>query len=232
MSEGSNTQVTETTLDEVDLRYVTTGAERIERYLAGCPDGAGELILTIGRRLGEEVDGNTWGPLYSSLSILLGDDGAGLIAWAATTDPSKLEEMRSRAPSDAANLVCRVVALYGPELKRAWEIWGESPHNWRNISRDVYQDLFTNRAFIRIRIEKYNDEEVVVEGHADSILGLAKGILVALRVVGSRAEFGEPQIQAYLEESDRLLEVLRPDSGPATAVETDNGPTPATPPPA
>jgi hypothetical protein len=231
MAQGSDTKVTATFLDEDDLAFITNGAERIQHYLASCPDGGAQLAMTIRQRLGEGVDGNTWGPLFSSISILVGDAGANLIAWAAMAEPDKLEEMRSHAQSETANLVCRVAALYGPELKRAWEGWGESPHNWRNINRDVYQDLFTNRAFIRIRIEKYNGEEVIVEGPGESILSLAKGILVALRVVGSRAEFGESQIEAYLEESDRLVEILRPNNGRASGVEADNGPTGGAPPP-
>jgi hypothetical protein len=217
---------TDVALDDSDIAVVARGGEDIVKFLADDPNGEERLLGVLDRRLDNDIDEQTWSRVYASLATLVGEGGTNLISWAATVEPNLIDMIDPHVPSEAAALMRRVAATYGAELRNAYERSTELPNNWRAINREVYQDLTRNQAYIRIRIEKYNDEKVLIEGPGDSILGLAKNIIVALRLVGSRQEFSEARIQEYLEEADELLKILRPETNvPTTSVAgAANGP--------
>jgi hypothetical protein len=211
VTEEPAAQSTELELDETDIELLTEGAAQIMQYLGSDAQAEDRLLGMLDRRLSEGIDDATWSHLYKSLTTLVGPRGVTIIAWSATVDPSPIDTIEQHVPPEVTAFVRRIAATYGPELVSAYEHANESPDNWRYVNREVYQDLVRNQPHIRLRIEKYSGEETVIEGPGDSILSLARSIILALRLVGSRDEFSEPRIQEYLEEADQLEQLLRPE---------------------
>src|SRR4051794_39779028 len=143
---------------------------------------------------------------------LLGEDGATLLAWAANTELNPMEDIAKVVDADMGLFIRRVMANFGPELRRAYEHGNELPHNWRYVTRDVYYDLIKGRPYIRVTVEQFNDKEVVLEGTADNMLALTRQLLIPLRLVGASDAFDSAAVEEFLSEFEALRSVLRPET--------------------
>ena len=68
---------------------------------------------------------------------------------------------------------------------------------------------------MRHRIIKINGEEMIVEGNANSLLDLTRSLLTSINLIGTREAFGEREIDAFLAEADKVIDMLRPHDEPS-----------------
>jgi hypothetical protein len=219
MSEANDTRSNEVNLDPDDRAYLRDGAGSIAAFLAGDPDNEGFLFRFLAKRLDGKIDAETWERVRSGLVSLVDENGTTLIGWSTTFDPSPLPAVEHELPVEVARVIRELTAMYGPELRVAYERSSELPDNWRFVHREIYHDLLLSRPYIRLRIEKFSGEETIIEGPGDSILSLARSIIIALRLVPGREDFSEDRIEQYLEEADELARMLRPEEAVPVAPE-------------
>jgi hypothetical protein len=202
----------ESTLSDSDRELLENGEVAIRHYLAAAPDALERLDVVLARRLDGRMNTDTWRVVYSSLETLLGEDGATVVAWTATAEPSPVEDIASVVEPDVANFVRTITAAYGAELRQAYELSRELPNNWRYVNREVYFDLIRNKPYIRFEVETYSNKKMLLEGPPDSMLGLARNLLVTLKLVGSRDAFDDDVTARFIDTANDLLSMLSSDT--------------------
>lgn len=202
----------ENALTDSDRELLDAGGVAIRRYLAAAPDALERLDVVLARRLDDQIDPDTWGVVFASLETLVGVDGATVVAWAATAEPSPIEDIASVVEPDVATFVRTITAAYGAELRQAYELSRELPNNWRYVNREVYFDLVRNKPYIRFEVETYSNKKMLLEGPPDSMLGLARNLLVTLKLVGSRDAFDDDVTAGFIETANDLLSMLSSDA--------------------
>jgi hypothetical protein len=201
--------------DELVRTVVTRSAEQIESFLVSDDQTEEETLALLGRRLSEPIGPATYDVVRDALRALLGEEGANVVHWYIVADGAETGILEQVAPARVAFFVRRIAAAHLPEFQAAYALWKELPDDWRTIHRDVYFDYINQRHIVRHRIQKVSGDEIIIEGNANSVLDLARGFLISTRLVGSRDAFGEPTIEAFLEEADAVLAMLRPQEQPS-----------------
>jgi hypothetical protein len=84
------------------------------------------------------------------------------------------------------------------------------PDDWSVINREISYDLIGERLLVRVRIDKYNGEQVTIEGQASSILELAANLLRTCRMVGRPEVFTPRTIALLTGEYEAFLALIRP----------------------
>jgi hypothetical protein len=154
------------------------------------PGVADALLDLVAARLSRDSDTTTWGELRDSFAVYLGRDPVsieppGLLWTWAQTEPryrQMLEDAFASRPR-IATFVKRVVGKYGPEIRHAYQIWNENPHDWRSVNPRVLLDSTDVPSLLQIVVKKINGEELYLEGPATSILQLTSLLIQALRRV-------------------------------------------------
>jgi len=189
---------------------VAKAAESLRAFLAARPEAPAHVLEILGRRLSGQLDAETWQVLDTSLSNYLGRDLAYLITWTAIDPDMRLPEVEKHASPEVMAFLRTILGLYGPELGNAFAVWNELPNNWQTIYRDVFFDQITQRHLLRLRIDKFSGEKVVIEGPADSIMNLTTGFIFTLRMVGTPDAFSQEWVDQFLKEVDQFTELIRP----------------------
>jgi hypothetical protein len=199
-------------LSEEEARHLLSrGVEELHALLEARPRAMEDVLDILDRRLGGEIDAQTWKVLDDSLAHYLGRDLAHLVAWAVQPDQTaRLEELQRYASPEVMAFFRTILGRYGPEWESALLCWNELSHDWRTLHREVYYDQLNRQPYIRLRIEKYNGETVLIEGNADSILGLTSGLILTLRLVGIPEAFSESRIKQFREEVEEFKDLLFP----------------------
>ena len=130
--------------------------------------------------------------------------------WYTVADGASTGILESVAPERVTFFVRRIAAAHRPELRAAFALWNEVPEDWRSINREIYLDHLNQRYLVRHRIFKVNGDEILIEGNANSVLDLARSLIVSIKLVGNRDAFGEREIANFLGEADAVIALLRP----------------------
>lgn len=197
-------------VSEDSARLLARAAGDLHAFLETHPEAVSHVLDILRRRLGSEINAQTWQVLDASLVNYLGQDLASLAAWTVQPDQgNRLQELEKHASPEVMTFFRTILGLYGPELERAYAVWNELPDNWQTIYREVYYDQLAGRHHLKVRIEKYNGEEMVIEGPPDSILTLASYLILTVRLVGIPDAFSPERIELFLSEADQLIRVLQ-----------------------
>jgi len=191
------------------------GLQELEQFVDLDPNAEQHLAEAIAHEFAAGVTTATWSKLGISLRSLLGEHGRNLFVWPATTGDEndraqRLAEIESRGSPRLVSLTRTILATYGHELTAAYDIDGQYPNNWRSITREVFYDVLGQRPFLRITISKFNGEEVLIEGPADSILSLTRFFIVSLGMVESGESFNPETVDSFLGDLEPLMKLLRP----------------------
>ena len=98
-------------------------------------------------------------------------------------------------------------------MRNAYALFEELDHAWRVFHREVYQDKFNDRHLIKVRIEKFNGQEVILEGDPDSILSLCSNLMQMLNQVGTGVDFNTSHVMEFQEHLTSLLALLHGGEG-------------------
>ncbi len=197
--------------EEAD-RLLAQSAEDLHAFLEARPQAVQHVLDILSKRLGGEINAETWQVLDTSLANYLGRDLAYLVTWVAQSDQgNRIQELEKHASSQVMAFLRTILGLYGLELENAFAVWNEIPDNWRTFYREVYYDQLSERHHLKLRIEKYNGEEAAIEGPPDSILTLTTYMILTLRLVGTPDAFSQDRIDLFLDEAHQLIQLLRPE---------------------
>lgn len=193
---------------------LTRGVAKLQAFLETHPQAQQRVVDILRRRLNGEINAGTWQVMNDSLSQYFSQELAYLLYWVVNVeDPSanRMVEVEQYVSSKVMAFLQTVVGIYGPDLSEAYAHWNQLRDSWRTIYRDVYYDQLNERYHIRVRIEKYNGEEVVFEGNPDSILTLASYLVRTAYMVGTGEAFSPGSVNLFANETKVLAKLLSPE---------------------
>jgi hypothetical protein len=209
------------TLDDA-RPLIERSANAVGDYLAEDDSHDEELLALMERRLEKPWDPETYQRVWDVWKGLLGEEGAYFVHWFfLVRDQPAREIAEEAAPPAVEQFIRRMIAMLGPELDGAFQIWQELPHAWKTINREVHYDLIRGRHQIDLVIEKLNGERVLIEGTADSILNLTRSFLITLGFVGRGDVFSPPAVIAFLDDARNVIEMLTQEEPAGQEVTTD-----------
>ncbi|MDR7521519.1 MAG: hypothetical protein QN168_03545 [Armatimonadota bacterium] len=171
---------------------IAEAAGVLDAFLQARPQADSEVLAVIGRRLGTGVGVKTLGEVHTALSSYLGQDPAYLVAWVTRTDQvNRIAQVEATASPRVAAFLRAILGMYGAELAQAYTRWNELPDDWSLITREIRYDLLNERLLVKVLIDKYNGEQVVIEGPANSILELTVNMLRTCNMVGRTDAFAQ-----------------------------------------
>lgn len=192
----------------------------LDDFLKSDPHTEQRVVDILSRRLSGEINASTWDVMHASLSQYFTEDLAYLLYWVVgVEDPAanRMQDVEKYASPAVMAFLRAVVGIFGADLSNAFHLWNRVPDNWRNLSREVYYDLINQTHRLKVQIEKFNGEEVIIEGPADFVLNLAGALIYTARLVGTREAFSQESIDEFLDESRQLTELLTAEKEEAPA---------------
>lgn len=190
---------------------IARSAADLDRQLESDERLEGVMLELLERRLVKPYDPETYQRAWDIWRGLFGEQAAYYVHWTFMVRDQEAHRQvaEDSAPPRARALVRRMLVTFGPELDAAFQIWQELPEAWKALNREVYYDVIRGRPYIKLLLEKLNGEQIVVEGTADSILGLTRSLIVTLRWVGNADAFSQGGIDLFVDEAEPLLSMLK-----------------------
>lgn len=201
--------------EEYIRSVLQSSAAQIESFLVSDDQTEEETLALLGRRLSGPIDTTTYDLVLDALRALLGGDGANVVHWYTVGNGADTGILEQVASPRVAFFVRRIAAAHLPEFRSAFALWKEVPEDWRTIHRDVFLDYINQRYLVRHRIVKINGEEMIVEGNGNSVLDLTRSLMTSISIIANREAFGEREIEAFLTEADKVIDILRPEDQPS-----------------
>ncbi len=107
--------------------------------------------------------------------------------------------LKDHLSPEARSFIRAILGTYGYELAEAYQRWNEPSNSWRTFYRDIYYDQINNTVLVRVRIQKFNDDEFVIEGSPSSILELCAAFLRTVHMVAVPGEMSRSSVERFLE---------------------------------
>lgn len=175
--------------------------------LAGSDD-KDDFFESLRRVFAREITPSTYSGVLSGPGTLIGGKALVYVVWLARRN----EEDRAKslaeqgASPEAVALVRQTIALFGPELSRAWAIWarGDAAHDWWHVTHRISRTVGDDDYLLTVMIHKKNDESVKLELDQDSLLRLISRLLRPLNEVDDPATFDREDLDEFLETADTL----------------------------
>ena len=198
-------------------------ASGFEAFLETHPQAQDHVVEILDKRLGGQINENTYDGCLQGISDYFGRENAILLLLLIHTSGQEVfEQLRANNAPKTLDVVSRIKGLYYPELADALRRREKLPDDWREVSWEVYFDRLTNRHHLEVKIQKYSGEEPVIKGSPDSILGLTSKLLALLNLVNSFDEFTQESLESFSKEIREFIEQM------GATTETDGGETEGT----
>lgn len=211
----------EETLDSL----LTETLAELDHRLETVPEGPQQVLDALDRRLAARAKADeSWALLDQTLAVYLGAGAATMLTWLILEDPGdepRMPEVEKRGSPATVGFIRNVLGLFGAELRDAFDVYQQLPNDWRVFFRDVYQDPINNTDFIRIRLQKYSGETVILEGGPDSFLTLARNLLLTLQPIAAPDAFAEEAFSRFAETLSEFWRLVLPEEGGAAAEAAD-----------
>ena len=200
----------EASADE-EAKLLSQAVTELDAFLETRPMAEQRLQELLDRQLKSGVTPDTWDAVGDSLTAFVGEEHAQLVAWVLTGDQLQgLQQLEHYASPRVMAFLRSLVGIYGQDLSKAYRASGELPQDWSYIYRNVYYDALTDSYLLRLRLEKYNGEEIFVEGDPNSFLQMTELLMGSLIALGSPEVFTEERISKFQEAAGTLLKLLSP----------------------
>lgn len=191
---------------------LSKGVADLQTFLETHPQAEQQVLDIIRRRLGDNITTTTWQPLLTSLTNYFGLNLAYLMAWVAQYDQrNRIEELEKYNLPQVTTFLRTILGLYGLEMENAFAVWERLPDDWRMFNREIYYDQIKQRHYVRVRIEKYNGQDAIVESYPDGILELTSFFIRTLLMVGTPNAFSQRYIDMFFDEASQLVKFLLPE---------------------
>lgn len=201
----------------VDLRALTgrvSGQQLDELLEAAVVDleqrltaetGTQQVIMDLlARRMAGPRDAATWQAVRDGLSYGVDENVAIIFTWLAGDLSSRLRMFLDRARPNGAQLLRMAFGLYGPDLEAAYSQWNEDPDDWTQITHEVLFNINDSQYRFKIRLRKFNGEQLVFETRPTGFLQLVTILCETLRRVDGPSAFGADWLERFREELKNL----------------------------
>jgi hypothetical protein len=204
-------------MEELSERFRSSTALTSFEHALGDEGVRREIVGALAARLRNKPTANTWKEVADVFSSYFGhaaqdDLEPAAVVGLVALDPATNLQLVAQLVPDRPNLVAflrTIIANHGPEILAAYEMFQESPDDWREIRPRVFYDVLRDQPFLEFRIEKYGGEVLFLEGDATSILKLTHSFVRALASVPTAEPFGPDAATAFVGEAEGLLSRLR-----------------------
>jgi len=195
-----------------DQELLVSSATALHSFLESHTD-AEHRVREILEKYLKRIDKNTYSKLFTSLALYLGQDAINIFDYVSQTDQfNRLEDLKKISTPETINFLCILISLYGIELAEVYKLSNPRPDDWLTFFRDVNYDEVNKVYNIRIRLEKYNGEEPVIEGESNSMIDLATNMIRTLTYVSDRDVFLPELAQQFIDEANGFVAFLQPPS--------------------
>jgi hypothetical protein len=200
-----------------------SSAAALDSFLKIHPDAEQQVREIVSKHL-SHVSTSTWGSLITSLDNYWGRDSTNILIDIArqSDQTTRLEETGKFASPEVMSFLRRMISLYGPELATAAVASNQVSNAWKTVFRDVYYDYVNRRPHIRLRIAKYDGEEPMIEGTADSILELAIILMQTIRFLPSPDFIGPTMADRFIREANEFIKFLQPTDSEPSDMQAEN----------
>lgn len=183
---------------------VEAAAQQLQERIDADPQIEERVVAILDRRFAGAANSLTLATVQNALATYLGDDISFLLVWLSEPNSmiERVADFNANAPAPAGNLVRTVLARYWQEFRDAQEYAGQSPDEWRSLSQEAFLDQLTAKYTVRVRIEKYSGESIVLEASPNSALALIKFVTRALATISTPGIFDPANLEEYLDEVD------------------------------
>ncbi|MBZ4659289.1 MAG: hypothetical protein JG766_1212 [Desulfacinum sp.] len=193
--------LTDDLTDEETRDLLSRASTDLQKFLEAHPEAEFRILEILDRRLSGSLNNESWDEFSQLMGTYLGRDLTHFLSWLALGEQDKrLAMVEQVASEEVLSFLRLLLAYHGPELEEAFVLWKQHPNDWRTFVRHVHYDQIAQQYHVKVEIEKYGGEKVVLEGPPDSLLGLAHALLVTVRMVGSPEHFNPKATKVFLEE--------------------------------
>lgn len=166
---------------------------------------------TIEHHMKQGIDDNTYGNMFFGLNILVGREATRFIMESLRTNSSKFfegikEQIEGENIDKVLPFLQYLTALYGNELRKAYEIWGEEPDDWLRAGVTAFREGGEEETwFIDLDLTKYDGGKVYLRMPPSSALQLARRFLSGINKTPKEA-IDEIQIKRFNEATKAFQE--------------------------
>lgn len=176
---------------------IQRGATSFLQLLQADPAARAYIDRTIRQRLQGGVAPETWQGILGGLTVYAGEDVTRFVLMTLlsaeellnpdeTPDPDEtgvLALVEKQVGPEAWSYLRGLMALYGADLKDAYEAAGQSAQGWRTVNRRVYYDHMAEVWRATFEIVKFDQERVFLDETPTSAIVLCQAILDALNSI-------------------------------------------------
>jgi hypothetical protein len=155
-------------------------AKLLDEFLEGEANHQSELVEILDHHLVGGTDAETSGRLFDALSFYADEELAGFLMGYlvyADQDEELRDSVHALVSKPVGSYLRKALAMYGAAATEAAVVSGQDPHAWRDMSREVFQDVISGEWRVRIEIDTYGGESVVFNETPDTTLILAHAAL-------------------------------------------------------
>jgi hypothetical protein len=189
-------------------------AQQLDAFLTAHHEAPAFVQDLLARRLEGKPTDQTYGGIDASLASYLGRGPSLLVVWLAiaeaSADADRAAELARHGSPQVQAFLGSIRAAHGPELGQAYAVWRQNPNDWRTFYRDVFVDQITGTPLIRVRLLKYDGEEVLLEGSANSFLALVRNFVYTLTFLRSGEALDPGLVQGFYEVANAFAEMVNP----------------------
>jgi hypothetical protein len=166
--------------------------------------------------LKEGVDRTTWGTVWSSLKMLLGEDAARITVNSFRVNSNKYfdvikEESEGADVDKILPFLQHLTALYGNKIEEAHDLL-KIPEDWRSGVVNLYRKEEEEVWFIDIDLTKYNGERIFLRMPPESAFNLARGLISEMGKLPKEA-VDEKVIKKFKEKTENFKKKFLSDNG-------------------
>jgi hypothetical protein len=197
---------------------------QLEELVETRPDCKEETIATLQRQFDRGLDHITWAGVTRSLANYCGVGPAYLVNWLVyQSTERRLAVVDQRASPAVVAYLRTVVTRFWDELNAIQIAVSSSVNDWWKIDKHVYYDALDGSYRPTISLTKVNGDVVVLEMTTDSLLNLARHLLVMVAAVGDVSDFSPERVGSFLNQLGPVLDLFNPpESAPADGVAAES----------
>jgi hypothetical protein len=181
------------------------------------------LFAALSKHLDGKTTPHTYDDLIFSISVLTSSEALAVITWLSEFSPGSIQqEIRNlKLEPKAEALLRKIMSLYGPRVERALFAASRSAprrDDWKNIDRRILTDNSSGEYVVSLRIRKFNDEALSIEGSARSMVRFARHALRTLVLIDDADALPKDDLdnlEQTWKEFRALLDASRSDASPA-----------------
>jgi len=200
-----------------EIANIEQDAQHLEAFLGSEESHRSELLEILDHHFVGETNSETSARLFEAVAVYAHDQFAGAFLGYLTfaNDPVRTEFERHLSTPTRLYLR-KVLAMHGARMAEAATMFGENPMAWRDLQREVFQDVISGDWRVHIEIKTYGGMTYGFDETPTSTLVLTHAMLDTLMTAIQSADVGivdpgvippfRERVIEFLEATETLVE--------------------------